>query len=425
MKISVIGLGYVGLPLFLELSKNFMVQGFDHDSIRVNELKRGFDKNDNTNNLKLKKKNNLISNNLSSLINSNVFIITLPTPINKKNHPDIKNIINITNKLSKIIKKDDLIIYESTFYPGLTEEILIPILEKGSNLICRYDNTRNEKNFSVGYSPERVNPGDKNKNIKNINKIISATNKKALIKMNKIYSSFVKVGLHKTSNIKTAEASKVIENIQRDLNIALMNELSTIFTKMDINTSEVLDAASTKWNFVKFEPGFVGGHCIGIDPYYLAFKAKKIGIKPKIILQGRYLNESMAKYASKMIVKRSQEIKVNFDSARVLIMGFSFKENCNDIRNSKIFDIYQQLKKTFTKIDVFDPLVDLKDVKKMYDINMISSPSKAKYDVVIVAVKHEIFKKNSLQRLKINTKKKYILFDLKNTYPNLRSHFSL
>ena len=425
MKISVIGLGYVGLPLFLELSKNFMVRGFDHDSIRVNELKRGFDKNDNTNNLKLKKKNNLISNNLSSLINSNVFIITLPTPINKKNQPDIKNIINITNKLSKIIKKDDLVIYESTFYPGLTEEILIPILEKGSNLICRYDNTRNEKNFSVGYSPERVNPGDKNKNIKNINKIISATNKKALIKMNKIYSSFVKVGLHKTSNIKTAEASKVIENIQRDLNIALMNELSTIFNKMDINTSEVLDAASTKWNFVKFEPGFVGGHCIGIDPYYLAFKAKKIGIKPKIILQGRYLNESMAKYASKMIVKKSHELKVNSDSARVLIMGFSFKENCNDIRNSKIFDIYQQLKKTFTKIDVFDPLVDLKDVKKMYDIDMISSPSKAKYDVVIVAVKHEIFKKNSLQRLKINTKKNYILFDLKNTYPNLRSHFSL
>ena len=270
-----------------------------------------------------------------------------------------------------------------------------------------------------------MNPGDKNKNIKNINKIISATNKKALIKMNKIYSSFVKVGLHKTSNIKTAEASKVIENIQRDLNIALMNELSTIFNKMDINTSEVLDAASTKWNFVKFEPGFVGGHCIGIDPYYLAFKAKKLGIKPKIILQGRYLNESMAKYASKMIVKKSHELKVNFVSARVVIMGFSFKENCNDIRNSKIFDIYQQLKKTFTKIDVFDPLVDLKDVKKMYDIDMISSPSQAKYDVVIVAVKHEIFKKNSLQRLKINTKKNYILFDLKNTYPNLRSYFSL
>lgn len=425
MKISVIGLGYVGLPLFLELSKNFKVQGYDRDTNRVNELKRGFDKNDNTNNLILKKKNNLISNNLSTLIDSNVFIITLPTPINKNKQPDIKNIINITKSLSKLIKSNDLVIYESTFYPGLTEDILIPILEKGSNLNCKYDNTKTKKNFSVGYSPERVNPGDKNNNIKNINKIISATNKKALNKMNKIYSSFVKVSLHKTSNIKTAEASKVIENIQRDLNIALMNELSTIFNKMDINTSEVLNAASTKWNFVKFEPGFVGGHCIGIDPYYLAFKAKKIGIKPKIILQGRVLNESMAKYASEMIIKRSEEIKVNFDLARVLIMGFSFKENCNDIRNSKIFDIYKQLNKTFKRIDVFDPIVDLKDVKKMYDIDMISAPSKAKYDIVIVTVKHEIFQKNSLKKLNINTKKKYILFDLKKTYPHLKSDFSL
>ena len=216
MKISVIGLGYVGLPLFLELSKNFKVQGYDRDTNRVNELKRGFDKNDNTNNLILKKKNNLISNNLSTLIDSNVFIITLPTPINKNKQPDIKNIINITKSLSKLIKSNDLVIYESTFYPGLTEDILIPILEKGSNLNCKYDNTKTKKNFSVGYSPERVNPGDKNNNIKNINKIISATNKKALNKMNKIYSSFVKVSLHKTSNIKTAEASKVIENIQRD-----------------------------------------------------------------------------------------------------------------------------------------------------------------------------------------------------------------
>ena len=425
MKICVIGLGYVGLPLFLQLGKSFKVHGYDYDANRVNELKRGFDKNNSINKAKVKIKNNLISDKLSTLKEFNVYIITLPTPVNKKNQPDIKNIINITTKLSKIIKNNDLVIYESTFYPGLTEEILIPILEKDSNLNCKFNNTKHIKQFSVGYSPERVNPGDKNKNIQNIKKIISATNNQALIKMNRIYSSFVKVGLYKTSNIKTAEASKVIENIQRDLNIALMNEFSTIFNKMDINTSEVIEAASTKWNFVKFEPGFVGGHCIGIDPYYLAYKAKRIGIKPKIILQGRYLNESMAKYASKMIIKRSHEANINFDLSKVLIMGFSFKENCNDIRNSKIFDIYKQLKKSFNYIDVFDPLVDLKDIKKMYDINMLNRPPKMKYDIIIVAVKHEIFRKNSFKKLRINTKKKYLLFDLKKTYPHLKSDFSL
>ena len=424
MRIGIIGLGYVGLPLFLELDKKILVHGYDHDQNRVKELKHGIDRNSLLSKISFRPNKKSFSSQIEDIKNCNIFIVTLPTPVDKNNQPNIENIKNITYQLSKIIKNKDLIIYESTFFPGLTNDILIPILEKGSQLKCRFDSHRHKKYFSVGYSPERVNPGDSVKNIRNIKKIISATNKNALKKMEEVYS-FVDVGLFKTSNIKAAEASKVIENIQRDINIALMNELSKIFNKMNIDTTEVIEAASTKWNFMKLTPGFVGGHCIGIDPYYLAHKAKKVGIKPKIILQGRNINESMSKFAANKIIDISKAKNINEKTSKVLIMGFSFKENCNDIRNSKIFDLYKNLKTFFYNIDIYDPYVNKTIAKEIFDINLLNSPKKNNYDVIIVAVKHDLFKKNSLSKLNIKLKKNSLFFDLKKTYPKLKSDFTL
>lgn len=425
MKISIIGLGYVGLPLLIELSKKFKTVGYDSDSKRISELKKGFDRNDANKIQKIKLKKKILTDKIENIKDSDVYIITLPTPVNIKNLPDLKNIISITRDISNYIKNKNLVIYESTFYPGLTEETLVPILEKGSNLKCRFEKNNIKKYFSVGYSPERINPGDKIHTIKNIKKIISASNKIALKIMNNIYSTIINAGVYETLSIKTAEASKVIENIQRDINIALVNEFSKIFNKMNLDTSEVLKAASTKWNFVNFEPGFVGGHCIGIDPYYLAFKAKQIGIQPKIILQGRKINEGMSNYAAKMIFKKSKIHRVNFNKAKVLIMGFAFKENCNDIRNTKIFDLYKQLKQKFKFIDLFDPYVDKLETKKYYKINIYEKAPKKTYDILIVAVKHKKFKLHSFEDMNIKCKKNYLLFDLKNTYPKLHSEFSL
>lgn len=414
LKIGVIGLGYVGLPLLNLLNKKFDTKGFDLNVSKINELKKGFDR---TNELKKKDISALNKNIYSSikyLKDRNFFIVAVPTPININKSPDLRFIKSACEIISKIIKKNDTIVFESTGYPGLVEDFCVPIIEKNSNL-------KYPKDFQVGYSPERVNPGDKKRGIENIKKIISASDKEALRKLKFVYGSIVNAGIYVSNSIKVAEAAKVIENTQRDINIALINELSKIFNKLKIDTKDVLDAASTKWNFHKYMPGLVGGHCIGVDPYYLTYKAKKININPNIILAGRKINDEMSKYVFKRILFILNKNKIK---KKILILGCTFKENCPDIRNSKVFDLINFLKKNKLQVDLFDPIASKNDVKKEYKVNLLNKVSK-KYGLIILAVSHKYFK------LKVkNPKKKYglknsIFFDLKSFYSKKISDYRL
>lgn len=425
INIAIIGLGYVGLPLAAKLSNFYNVYGFDKNKKRINELKKKFDKNREVNKSELNylKKENLFykESDLTNL-RSNFYIVTVPTPIDKNRNPDLKIIVDASNMLSKIIKDGDTIVYESTVYPGLTEEVCIPILEKYSGLKCLYNNNKNQKGFSIGYSPERINPGDKLHQVRDITKVISASNNKSLKKIRNIYSKLNNGKIFEAKDIKTAEAAKIIENVQRDINIALVNELTIIFNKLNISIHDVLEAASTKWNFHKYFPGLVGGHCIGVDPYYLTYKSKKIGINPRVILAGRKINDSMSKYFAKKIryilAKNIKKKKIN-----ILIMGFAFKENVSDIRNTKIFDLYKILNKKNCHVDIHDPLADLNEVKQHYNIDLIKKPILKKYDSIVFTLPHKQFLKMNLSSIK-KFRKDTIIIQIKKIFNNKHVDFT-
>ncbi|MDQ2179819.1 nucleotide sugar dehydrogenase [Marinifilum sp. D714] len=383
MKIAVIGLGYVGLPLAVEFAKKYNTLGFDINDLRVKELNCGADStlevNDET--LKESLKNGLkLSADLSELADANVFIVTVPTPIDLDKNPDLSPLKGATEMIAKFLKKEDVVIYESTVYPGCTEEVCVPILEKISGLVYN-------KEFYCGYSPERINPGDKVNTLTKIKKVTSGSNEKTAGFVDDLYKSIIEAGTHLASNIKVAEASKAVENAQRDVNISFVNELALIFDKLDIDTSEVLDAAGTKWNFLKYKPGLVGGHCISVDPYYLAYKAESVGYLPNVILSGRRVNDNMGNFVANKVVKLMIQNGHRIKDAKVLILGITFKENCPDIRNTRVVDIYDELNEFGVNVDIFDPLASHEEVKEEYGIDMISE-IKDKYNAIILAVSH-------------------------------------
>lgn len=402
LKIGIIGLGYVGLPLAIACAKNFKTYAYDYNQERINQLKKKIDTN---NDIQFKKTKCIFSNNQSVLKNCNVFIITVPTPVDKKNIPDLKNLISATKIASKHIKKGDIIIYESTVYPGTTEEICVPLIEKLTFL-------KANKDFFYGYSPERVNPGDKKRSIEKITKVVSASNKKTLEIINYIYKKTIKAGTFKVDKVIIAESAKIIENIQRDVNVALMNELAMFFEKIDVDFSQILDAASTKWNFLNFKPGLVGGHCIGIDPYYLTYLAKKKNFNPRLINRARELNEKMSEYHAKKILLNLKKNRLN----KILICGFSFKANCSDFRNTGVLKLYKNLEKRFTKIEIFDPHVNKKKIFKEHRIKLISRLKKNYYDKVVLAVDHDKFKNLSKNFFLKLIKKNGQIYDLKKLF---------
>ena len=407
LKLAIIGLGYVGLPLALEFAKKRKVIAFDINEIRVKDLKNGKDINREFKKHEIQKNLSInFTNQINDLKFANCYIITVPTPVNNSNKPDLRAIKKASKIVSKILKKNDLVIYESTVFPGCIEEQCIPILENYSKL-------KFNRNFYCGYSPERINPGDKKYTISNIKKITSGSTPFIADLVDNLYKEIIVVGTHKAPSIKVAEAAKVIENTQRDLNIALINELSILFSKMNIDTEAVLDAASSKWNFLPFKPGLVGGHCIGVDPYYLTHKAQSIGYNPKVILAGRNTNDNMSKHVVKIFTKKMKKNNISIIGSKILIMGLTFKENCADIRNSGIKNVIKQLKKLECNIDLYDPWANNLEIKKEYDLKPLSKLNNKKYDGVIIAVAHELFKSMGIKKIIGLCKKNHVIFDLK------------
>ncbi len=410
LKIAIIGLGYVGLPLALEFAKKKTVIGFDNNKKRIEELNSGIDRNLEFNKeLLLNSKNLSFTSDINELEAANCYIVTVPTPIDKLKKPDLRPLINASEMTSKIINKGDLIIYESTVYPGCIEEVCVPILEKNSQL--KYN-----KDFFCGYSPERINPGDKDHTISKIKKITSGSTPEIADLIDDLYNEIITVGTHKAQSIKVAEAAKVIENTQRDLNIALVNELSIIFNKMNIDTNSVLDAAASKWNFLPFKPGLVGGHCIGVDPYYLTYKAERIGYQPKIILAGRKLNDNMGNYVAQQLINKMEKKKIRIKGAKILIMGLTFKENCADLRNSGIQNVIKELKKFECDLDYQDPWANKEEVKEIYKVYPTQSPKQKTYDAVLIAVTHNEFKSLGLLSIKNLCRSNHVIYDLKNLF---------
>lgn len=402
-KIAVIGLGYVGLPLAVEFGKKYKTLGFDIDKKRIKELNSGFDKTNEVSKENLKSSINLnFSSNSKDVKNSNIFIITVPTPIDENKNPNITILLEASKLVAENLKKGDIVIYESTVYPGCTEEDCVPILEKHSNLKYNID-------FFCGYSPERINPGDKINTLVNIHKVTSGSTPKIAKTVDDLYKSIITAGTYLTSSIKVAEASKAIENSQRDLNISFVNELAIIFDLLNIDTTEVLEAAGTKWNFMNFKPGLVGGHCIGVDPYYLAFKAQASGYYPQVILSGRRVNDYMGTYIANKVIKLMINNGLKVKGAKSLVLGFTFKENCGDIRNSKVFDIYNELKLFGLEVDVYDPFVNNDELFDEYGFKTIKKLSK--YDCIILAVPHQNFK--TLDIVSLKREKKSVIYDVK------------
>lgn len=402
-KISIIGLGYVGLPLAVEFGKKYKVTGYDINESRIIELKNGIDK---TNEITKNQLDDSIYLNLSAkevdLKDSNIFIVTVPTPIDKNNNPNIHLLLTASKTIAKYLKKNDIVIYESTVYPGCTEEDCVPVLEKYSGLAYN-------KDFFCGYSPERINPGDKINTLTKIKKVTSGSTTEIANIVDELYNNIIEAGTYKASSIKVAEASKAIENSQRDLNISFVNELALIFDRLGIDTTEVLEAAATKWNFLNFKPGLVGGHCIGVDPYYLAFKAQAAGYHPQVILSGRRVNDNMGLFIANKVVKLMINKSSIIKGGRVLILGFTFKENCGDIRNSKVIDIYNELVLFGLNVDIYDPLVDSDELYHEYGIRTINKLDK--YDCIILAVSHNDFK--SLDVTKLQKDKNTVVYDVK------------
>jgi UDP-N-acetyl-D-glucosamine/UDP-N-acetyl-D-galactosamine dehydrogenase len=408
-KISLIGLGYVGLPIALEFAKKVPVIGFDIKPERVEMMKKGIDPSRELDPSAFKGCDIMFTSDPEDLREAHFHIVAVPTPIDDHKLPDLTPVIKASETVAGVLKKGDYVVYESTVYPGCTEEDCIPVLEKGSGLRFKSD-------FKVGFSPERINPGDKQHTLTKIVKVVSGCDDESLENIAKTYELIIEAGVHRTGSIKVAEAAKIIENTQRDINIAFMNELSIIFNKMDINTHEVLEAAGTKWNFLRFYPGLVGGHCIGVDPYYLAYKAKEYGYHAQIINAGRFINDSMGAYIAKQTVKRIISLDKNIKDSRILIMGVTFKENVSDIRNSKVADVYNELRSFgITNIDVVDPHASAREVKEEYGFDMKKSPGK-NYDAVIAAVNHDEYLKLTADYFRSVANSNALLVDVKSTY---------
>ena len=406
-QIAVVGLGYVGLPLAVEFGKHFNTIGFDINQSRIKELKNGNDSTMEVSKDNLESSENLIfSNDAQDIKDSNIFIITVPTPIDRHKNPNLKPLISASEIVGNILKKDDIVIYESTVYPGATEEVCVPVLEKQSGFVFN-------KDFYCGYSPERINPGDKEHGVTTIMKVTSGSTPEVADLIDELYKIIIMAGTHKAESIKVAEAAKVIENTQRDINIALMNELSMIFKKLNIDTEAVLKAAGTKWNFLPFRPGLVGGHCIGIDPYYLTHKAREVGYHPEIILAGRRINDGMAFYVIDDIFKLMNKKQIQIVDANILIMGLAFKENCPDIRNSKVVNLVKGFDDYNCNIDVFDPWVNRNEAEREYGIKLIKKPTLGKYDVIILAVAHNQFLNLSVEEIKSYGKEINVIYDIK------------
>ena len=403
MKIAVVGLGYVGLPLAAAFSEKYEVVGFDVNRARIEELKNAHDR---TLELSHEQMQKAIANgmkfslNLDDIKDCNFFIVTVPTPIDKNKRPDLTPVIKATQSVAKVLKKGDIVVYESTVYPGVTEEICVPLLEESG--------LKFNEDFFCGYSPERINPGDKEHTVTKIKKITSGSTPAVADKVDEIYASIITAGTYKAPSIKVVEAAKVIENTQRDINIAFINELAMIFERLGIDTNAVLEAAGTKWNFLNFRPGLVGGHCIGVDPYYLTHKAQEVGYHPEIILAGRRINDNMGKYAADQVIKLMIKRGVLINKARVLVLGLTFKENCPDIRNSRVIDVIDELKDFGCKVDVYDPWVDEAEVVREYGITPLKSYELKDYDCVVIAVAHDEFKNINLDGC--------LVYDIKNVY---------
>lgn len=407
MKLAIIGLGYVGLPLAAEFGKHRSVVGFDINQKRIAALKAGHDETlevsdeELTHSVKLS-----FSADIDDLKDCNTYIVTVPTPIDVHKKPDLTPLIKASQTIGKVLKKGDIVIYESTVYPGATEEDCVPVLEQVSGLKFNVD-------FFAGYSPERINPGDKEHRVTTIKKVTSGSTPEVAELVDSLYRQIITAGTHKASSIKVAEAAKVIENTQRDLNIALINELALIFNKMGIDTEAVLEAAGTKWNFLPFRPGLVGGHCIGVDPYYLTHKAESIGYHPEIILAGRRLNDSMGAYVVSQLIKGMLKRRIHVDGARVLVMGLTFKENCPDLRNTKVVDIVRELADYNIQVDVYDPWVSVEEAQHEYGITPIAEPAVNTYDGIILAVAHNEFRALGAENIRKHGKAAHVLYDLK------------
>ena len=402
-KIGIIGLGYVGLPLAVEFGKIIEVVGFDIDQGRIEELRKGFDRTREVDKTELNEADKLsFSSDLKDLAGVNIFIITVPTPVDEFKKPDLRPVISASITVGKTLKKGDIAIYESTVYPGCTDEVCVPILEKESGLKFNVD-------FFCGYSPERINPGDKQHRVTNIKKVTSGSTPEIAEKVDQLYRQIITAGTHKASSIKVAEAAKVIENSQRDLNIAFVNELALIFDKVGIDTHEVLEAAGTKWNFLPFKPGLVGGHCIGVDPYYLTYKAEGLGYRPEVILAGRRINDNMPVYIANSVVKLMAKNDLPINKSNILVLGITFKEDCPDIRNSKVADVVKELQTYGALVDVYDPHADAKEVAHEYGLTLINSLIK-KYHAIVLAVGHKEFKDLDWKKIR---DQKTVVYDVK------------
>ena len=405
--IAIIGLGYVGLPLAVEFGKKRKVIGYDISEIRINELKKGIDNTLETSIAELKNATHLsFTKNLEDLNECEIFIITVPTPINENKKPDLSPLKKASEMIGSILQKGNLVIYESTVYPGATEEVCVPILEEKSGLIFN-------KEFYCGYSPERINPGDKEHRITNIKKVTSGSTPKIAKIVDELYQEIITEGTHMAKSIKVAEAAKVIENTQRDVNIALINELSLIFNALDIDTESVLEAAGTKWNFLPFKPGLVGGHCIGVDPYYLTHKALEVGYNPEMILAGRKINDKMGFFIADQVSNLMKEKGINLNNSNVLIMGLAFKENCPDIRNTKVVDMIKVFEDLKCNVDVYDPWVNQDVALNEYDIKLIKEPIKGRYDAIVLAVAHDTFKDFTSNQINAFGKDIHVIYDIK------------
>jgi UDP-N-acetyl-D-galactosamine dehydrogenase len=410
-RIGVVGLGYVGLPLAVEFGKHFDTIGFDIRAARIKELQRGRDSTLETTRDELRGATRLsYTSRLEDLKHCRIYIVTVPTPIDDYKRPDLTPLVRASESVGQVLKKGDVVVYESTVYPGCTEEVCVPILERVSGL-------KFNKDFYAGYSPERINPGDREHRLTTIRKVTSGSTPEVADFVDKLYGAIVRAGTHKASSIRVAEAAKVIENTQRDVNIALINELALIFNRLGIDTEEVLQAAGSKWNFLPFRPGLVGGHCIGVDPYYLTHKAQEVGYHPEMILAGRRLNDNMGNYVAGRVVKLLTDRRIHVKDARVLVMGLTFKENCPDLRNSKVVDVVRELQKYGARVDVHDPWVDAREARHEYGIRPVRELKRNSYDAIVMAVAHRQFRELGAEAVRRLGRRRHVLYDIKYVFP--------
>ncbi|MEM7208405.1 MAG: nucleotide sugar dehydrogenase [Pseudomonadota bacterium] len=410
-RIAVVGLGYVGLPLAIEFAKQFETIGFDTNPRRIEALQTGVDTTNEVDREDLRSAQNIVfASNPEALSGCDAFIVTVPTPIDRHKNPDLTALRSASELVGSYLQPNCVVVYESTVYPGATEQVCVPLLERHSGLTMNVD-------FAVGYSPERINPGDPGRRISHILKLTSGSSEQAADYIDDLYASIITAGTYKVKSIQTAEAAKVIENTQRDVNIALINELALIFEKLGLDTHEVLQAAETKWNFLKFKPGLVGGHCIGVDPYYLTHKAQEIGYHPRVILAGREINDAMGKHVAHEVIKRMTKKRIPIADSRVLVMGFAFKENCPDIRNTRVIDIVDEISSYDVAVDVYDPCVDPGDAQIEYGLKVIEELAESEYDAIVVAVAHDSFRSMSVEDVLRYGKSTCVLYDVKGLYP--------